>query len=513
MKDAYDPIRILYLDDSGREGPLRPVRLKGGGSLLVPALDDSPPESYFDVRWIATAVEAREFKDRTRVAASMFSRTPAEALWIPEIICFDYALTQNLTPVEERLRNVGDDGSAYSSISPLPAVRALVTQRLDAGEEEPAPTPTGGVGNDVSGCYVGGALLSAFADHPCAPVPFTRHMVVKGSDAEFFEWLIKREIDFNFEEKGGKWDQWSDILQLALPVLRDRLKTLAHEGRVAVSLPDLLHLAHPADPAATDQLSIHFQSRFGSRRLPVAALWADWSDHSRRTQEAQIWAQDFIEKMSPMSNRATGGGTLLRMAHGEAERIWDAYCDNELVSSRAELSQLVGMERRGSQENERLEILQRHFGVHDDACLENCPNLHDSPLPPRAKRWAALLIMARLTVRWVLTYKDQIMLGRTALPQLTGFDVLLALNPSPSKPLHMYFHHAETDAARNAWAKKLKRLKDRNIPIGLRIQKVLEREDPLLPGEATLLRNYVLGLNFDSSLWPEHCFWESVNHD
>ena len=90
---------------------------------------------------------------------------------------------------------------------------------------------------------------------------------------------------------------------------------------------------------------------------------------------------------------------------------------------------------------------------------------------------------------------------------MSGYDFLIALHPVPGKPL-VLFPHIGKDQTNNAWASRLKDLKDGDDPIPLSLEGVISGDTPLRPGEAYLLRQYAYGLGLDSTQNPDGCFWE-----
>lgn len=329
MNASTDPIRVLLIDDkpeglgrletcSGRPNPERVPHIHAPAEHREYASDLA---SCFDLRWIATAAEGREYRDLSHAAAMSDAFRLGSEGWIPEIICFDYALTKDTRIVADRLPE-----ARYQQLSPLPALRALtgITKK-----GTPAPHTGTGVDDDNLGCYVGGLTFSLFSDHPCAPVALTRKGAEKtrNTEAGFFEWMLELDTHAAFAQKGRASFSWLELLREGAGVLRRRIEVLSGAGIIDVSVDDLCTLA-----ATGQSTRLEICSRYGRRNLPVSGLFLDGAD---RKQWAGALAQTLLA--TPPEQLATDLGAARILA----ERVWNKYCDKVLVSERLELSRLL----------------------------------------------------------------------------------------------------------------------------------------------------------------------------
>jgi hypothetical protein len=106
--DLFDRIRVLLIDDNptflelekrvdGERVPVPVIHDQGTGELERPELSE-----LFELRWLASAGEAREFRDVSLAVAAVSPKALGKYGWVPEIVCFDYALTLDTRRVEER---------------------------------------------------------------------------------------------------------------------------------------------------------------------------------------------------------------------------------------------------------------------------------------------------------------------------------------------------------------------------------------------------------------------------
>ena len=92
-------IRILLIDD-------KPEGLWNESEPSLPLHPALPEElrKSFELRWIATAGEAREYIDFTRMIGRHNPSILNQVGTVPEIVVIDYSLTQDPHTVEQRLR-------------------------------------------------------------------------------------------------------------------------------------------------------------------------------------------------------------------------------------------------------------------------------------------------------------------------------------------------------------------------------------------------------------------------
>ena len=96
---ASAKLRVLLIDDEPR-GLMRDVEF-AGREYRVPKLGPSAREGrqieriaeLFEFRWLSTAQEAREFRDLSKVLSLLDPVALGDEGWVPEMLCFEYALT------------------------------------------------------------------------------------------------------------------------------------------------------------------------------------------------------------------------------------------------------------------------------------------------------------------------------------------------------------------------------------------------------------------------------------
>jgi hypothetical protein len=538
-----EKIRVLLLDDN--PSSLSLLQEFDGVDFAFPQVGDSAttdfsmPEldEFFELRWLASAAEAREFRDLSLLVL----RTTPEALiregWIPEIFCFDYALTGLDKMIGQRFF----PDELTNQLSPLFNLRRYVaTANLSTLEFSNLPHVNVAKGDDNYGCLAGGLIFTAFSDHPCGPVALTAKGNDKtaGTEASFFEWMLENEVHGTFKTKGRKSPQWRELIPDGITVLRSRIEELAWGSIIRVSLDDLIALS-----ASGKHEVLTIRSRYGLRRLPVAALFLDYRP-SQRESAARNWAAGVLDKVFSGSE-AGFKLTLEDFIQGRnlAQILWSAY-DSEELFKRMRLSELLA--KYGSDctdtptdaERSELEELKRYFDVEDvearSMCGANYVDVRNDRFTDRQKRWAALIIIVQLLARSAKV-RNKLEGERRPEGKQTGYDysicqplqaadVYLALFPLARDPLILPFHSGKDPGSQ--WGKPLTRLEDpRRGPslrprwgnIALKVYDVLnglpwneDSQQPtdnwtygLMPGERQVLQHFAHSIGFGDDEWEK----------
>jgi hypothetical protein len=540
--NGTEKIRVLLLDDN--PSSLNLIQEIDGVDFPFPQISDSAttnfsmPElnQFFELRWLASAAEAREFRD----LSLLVSRTTPEALiregWIPEIFCFDYALTGVDLTIAQRFF----PEKLIDQLSPLSNLRRYVmTANLSSVEFSNLPHVNVAKGDDNYGCFAGGLIFAAFSDHPCGPVALTRKGDDKtaGTEASFFEWMLENEVHGTFTKKGRASPQWRELIPDGITVLRSRIEELARGSLIRVSLDDLIALT---DSGKHEVLTI--RSRYGLRRLPVRALFLDYKP-SQRQDAARNWAAGVLDKI--FSGTEAGFKlTLKDFVEGRtlAQILWTAYDSDDFVR-RIRLSELLARdenhhaEKPTAEEQSELEELKGYFDVDVEArkvCGANYVDIRNDHFTDRQKRWAVLIIIVLLLDRSAKVRNklqaERIPAGKQSgndysiCQPLQAADVYLALFPLPREPLILPFHSGKDPGAQ--FAKPLTRLDDpRRGPslregwgkLALKVSDVLnglpwseDAQQPkenstygLMPGERQVLQHFAHSIGFGDDEWEK----------
>ena len=495
MSQDTERIRVLLIDDEPT-GLSLDETMENGRDVAVPqffqevdATREIPElEECFDLRWLATAEEIREFRDLSLGIGLHYPMRLGQDGWVPEIICFDYALTRNPVPVADR----GMGKELFAQVSPLPSLRELADRYSVTCSVNSAPRTGTAKGEDNLGCFSGGLVFAIFADHPCAPVALTRKGDEKTANTEagFFEWMLENQSHGTFQAKGRPTPRWDELIPDAVSSLRRRIEQLASASVIQISLDDLLKLL-----SDHDHKSITISSRYGRRQYPIDALFVDYTPEKRRAAVVE-WVTRILSTAWAGSNsdqRSKFDATMQDLIHGRelAEKLWGAYNDDDLFDMRVRLSELVarrkgdGVEliplKRG--EKKELDGLLAHFGVKDPdqarpSCTLNYVEMRHPDFNKRSKRWAILLAVVRLLQRrcravatWRRLKRKRSASGKdnsSLEAPLEPSDLYLALFPIAQTPVILPWHTVKGPST--SWKKYVTEL-------GLDIQDIIDGVD------------------------------------
>jgi hypothetical protein len=515
---GISPIRILLLDDNPK-GLTDP---QGIPRVTEDYEDDHFSAAWYDVRWLATPGEAREFRDLSRQIALVDPIALGLEGWVPDLIVADYCLTAGGAnrPVSQRLAHQPDLIESSSAVAALRKLASRFGVRLYHECEE----FMGGIPaeDENFGCFLGGLLLTTFSDHPCALVASTvrQRSDVHGSYTAFFQWALQDEGQGSLRA-GEKYGRWKPIIQAGVQRIRDRIVRLASASLLQISLEDLLALA-----AMEEQPTLAVSSRYGRRMYPVAGLFMD-NPPENVTEAASEWANDVLQ--SAWEAQGTGASahefeeTLSSLHRGceLARQLWDAYCDDDRLGRRLRLSELLardcgkGLNKEPLTRVERRELstLSTYFDVRDvsravPACGRRFMDLRHLDFDDRAKRWAVLLI----TVRILHDRYRAVQIARNIRGQrerktdidpaleapLTPNDLYLGLFPIAQTPVVLPWHTERSDPAAS-WSRYIKAL-------GLDLKEILTGRGSrsATPAERVVLRMFAESVGAEDNDWgPE----------
>jgi hypothetical protein len=399
MNAGHDKLRVLLIDDQPSGLYNRETRKD------YPWINDPPdgPAGFsdlFDLRWVATAMEAREYRDLSRLIAQ---QDPTRIPWLPEIVVIDYMLLDKHGTAEERLRS-----TPKRDLCPNPSLRECAASKgLKLSQKL---MPFDGVteileGEADYGCFVGGMILSLFSDHPIVPVTTTAHSQssVRLRMTGFFEWLLREDTSAALYADEQKGMGWAQIAKEAAPRLRDRIQELARIRAISLSLEDLLTLAEGHDIVA-----LPIESKYGVRRLPIRGLFCD-KPLKDIDAAAQEWAGQLLSGLLgelEVKNHFPN----LKDALTLAKSVWDKYLDDALVHDRLELGNLVQAlkdpTRSATVDLSRLGNLWSQFSTktYDEAYItgkrpildKNVVDVRSGSGTNLSRRWACLMILVRL---------------------------------------------------------------------------------------------------------------------
>jgi len=525
MMKAHDRIAILIIDD-------RPEGLYQIHDDPVLNYPDVPPElsHLFEVGWIASPGEGRQYRDICRSISHRNPRTLGQLHVVPEIIVADYALLDDRRSVRQRFPARPE---IVERVSPLSALkRVAVSLGIEVSESQEWP---GSIDDrDTTGCFLGGLLLATFADHPSCAISLSAWTQdqLEHKHAGYFEWLLEEDSQGALLADGRFEGGWQVVFDRMLPRLRKRIEKLI-AGRVVVpSLYDLLALATDKEHSI-----VTLDSKYCRKQYPVDGLFGDIPVKDRRN-EVRDWASRIVTSIT--SHWKAGHQVLedgigigdLEFARALTDRLWDAWLDEEMTDGFLELSTRLA---KGDPIDDRLGQLKSLYGVKSrgegyvatNHCVDlRYPDYGKVLTQPLGRRWTVLFIVVKLLqCRWIATRRyreaanardnsekawdsDNWSSAFQILPfseiGLTADDVYFALFPRPADPLPLPWHADKKDIEGSSWGRVLERLPQR-----LKLKHLLEGLDwnpetseyGITTAERFLMQTYAEAIGFGRDKW------------
>lgn len=474
-----DKIQILLLDDNPNGLPRdhRWPDEKGG-----PPEMDVDFEELFEFRWLATPHEACEFRDLSWLIGHHDPQVLQADGWLPELLVIDYALTQVEGTVEQRFPGC----EWLHQISPLPDLRRCANRLLKHPPTNRAPIDVGKpAGAEFWGCFIGGLMMTSFADHPCAPVTITRYnpqtLRDQAVDAAFFEWMMETQSGGQLRASGRSASpSWYDIIPSGTAALRERIRSLAKANIVQISIDDLTRLADHADhPVLT------VGSRYGRRRYPVAGLFIDGND------DPSAWSSELLADLVPELDEFEAGVNL-------AKQIWNAYNDTGAQKRNFRLSELLQKERDHVLDADEIVELK---GLKDESGYEASTDkrgrvsakltnpewiaeIRMGEYSQRSRRWAALVLMQYLEHRLAAAVREATRRDQPGLHAISPHHAYFLLFPLAQTPAILPWHDPNKSPS-DTWTDKML-----HSQTGLKLEQLLTFS--IEPWELNVLRSYFL---------------------
>ena len=293
-------------------------------------------------------------------------------------------------------------------------------------------------GRDFTGLILNVIYGCLTVKHPSALVSITsfsftdfpRHCHILQSVVEPF-------LGVSFKENPGLGDRtWGNIVKIGVRHLRNRIKQLYAQGTLVISMEDLVALD---DGEGTH---ITFKSPFATRTLPIAGLFYDVEEGSKRQKAVRIWSAELWESLKIKPDDYIRASKL-------CNRIWEVYSgtdESDLFKKYMRLSELhIKLDRQEleSTEYEKLYQVFKPKGKVTIKCTNNVCCIADdvftqgkTDVEARGiRRMAAFLLILRLIMQMIDKYNT---INDTShsefMPELSVKDIYLLLFPIPEAP-------------------------------------------------------------------------------
>jgi hypothetical protein len=546
-------IKIILIDDQ----PETLIGVKGFPEVINDSENDDERfadiEKYFKVKWLQNMNDIKEYRNLCHEAEDLYGTVfLGEKGWIPEIVCFDYALSPGKnenTGIPEHIKQSNPNllltghsqkykrlARSYSDKEKneikAPKIREAIehlqlnnpyfkdlnnTERLKQAEEflkenrqlpfyEPIVRSIDG--KDNMGCFGGGLIVSQFRKHPCIGIPTTskESASIEGNEVEFFEWLIEDDLNNTFFH-GVKTQKWTVLLPKAVENLRAKIKSLVSGNKITLALGQLMLLANRMVTDKDSEQIFTFHSDFGKHSLPLKGLFLDIAI-DKRDLEITKFCSELLNQLIE-NTKAGMDVSILKDAYDFANDLVSEYKDEknkqEKFFDRIKYSFLKqrydSMLISKEQLNEFDKLLGKYFMKRDDEEFKDwfdirSRNFGNDEKDKMTKRYVVLFTMLNIykiyqDFKNENQDKNEFKKQDYLFNEPEEYDYLLGLFPRAKNPPVLHIHHAKNKGTFDA---ELKR------KAGFLISDVLKEknEDRVIrEEEKILLQSYALGIGLN----------------
>ncbi|MGD1904817.1 MAG: hypothetical protein ACFB0C_02350 [Leptolyngbyaceae cyanobacterium] len=342
---------------------------------------------------------------------------------------------------------------------------------------------------DFDGCLINLFYLSDFSNHPCGSVVTTYQDPNRQN-------RVAKKLETHMERIYGiaplypSQKNWDIILSTGTVALRKRIKRLYEDSKIVLSVSDLIAMADGVNASV-----LTLKSEFTTRKLPVRGLFIDCKDNEEMASTISEWASMLLQLKVSREH--------YRFAKEVAEKIWNTYNDDELLSSYQEFSSLhtslYGVNGQEIHVDEQLELkydrYAKYFGLREtkrigkekvyECTSEKCLDINSISLPVSKKsqkesntivRWAIIFLILKLMKRALICKAklekqlEEVIsqqnsqkirdIEKLLSPFLDVDDIYLLLFPVPKSPFPSPWHIANPSVRarrKETWQKTLGR--------------------------------------------------------
>ena len=326
------------------------------------------------------------------------------------------------------------------------------------------------------GLLIGIFYASLTCDYPAGLVPMTNYgdLMESVNEVRALHAMSKPLLDIDYSRFGvsGTDRSWRNVLSQGLKALRYRITSLFVSRRIILSLADIVAMKGNPDEAV-----LTIRSNYGTRRLPVAGLFADVTEPSARLREIVAWSEELLTEAGDEDPfEAIAEARSIAVAH------WYRYLnESDVIRWRWELSALLAEQESGGDiDDAHASSLQSHlssFGVKDTKARVPVTNakriisICDGAADGLIVRWASVFVLAKLIAHLIRAQHGlNSKLGDISGSCFSHFcsrDWLYALMPVPNAPLILPAHHKGRNNPASAGGtlnRKLRLLNSAHLP-------------------------------------------------
>lgn len=334
-KIEFDKIHVTLIEDN----PLQFDELFSTEGKIKLTKHGKSVADNFEVKLFQHPVEVKEFIENYTLLLDRFTWEEIGLMEgvVPEVIVFDYKLSENLTIdenigsihynknteqlrkkinpnylIQSKLQSRGikrdlllDTVDVYSKEMFIDNINGLLHELSEEGKKDVKNNDIDQLNDDELGLYCGIAIWKMFNDYPavCIPATHNKEKIEKlNTHSKFYEWLYAHEFSEMFLDTNRRDKTWDKILPKAMKHFRNRLLDLAKRGKLSFDLENLLKISSITDSEKLDEEPLKVSTLFGTKKYHLGALFIDCEEDELLDKIKQFVEEDILKGVLDISD-------------------------------------------------------------------------------------------------------------------------------------------------------------------------------------------------------------------
>ncbi|NOT50247.1 MAG: hypothetical protein HOP10_03110 [Chitinophagaceae bacterium] len=418
-------------------------------------------EQHFRLKWLQFHQDVYEYRNLSfKVRLEHGLKKLSEVGFIPDLIIFDYALTDNRAFHPSMYHNYLNNPRINSYLNPTISLaeflkskgETIVLPRNEGYVDHSEKLPSHYVNDDSYGLYCGCLVAEMYKhDLPIAAIPVTRkdvERIANEPDAAFFEYLINNTYHNTFTRRHRSRKDWNNILSDGLPIYRTEIVHHLRNKKISLDFDNLLSLlnGHFLKNSVSPCNYLSLYTIYGKKDIPLAGLFIDENiiittevpadlkkiAGTSPVTERDVATWDFVNRIAKTILLHAGKDldtAIIGKTKSIGDTLWKCYAEN--FEKRMDLSEYYSREGNLTEtEQEAYEELKSFFSIEPgEGIPENAEIsiLNYAGWKPEVLRLSIFYTIAKAAIR----YNRAISIDRNsaAYEELQEQDIYYLLNP------------------------------------------------------------------------------------
>lgn len=481
----------------------------------------------FEVKWLKSPKDIKNYLNIVKTVTYKYGKQNlSKFCFIPDIIVFDYSLTQGMNdPL-----NFSDDILSFIDPNYIP-VNYLKQKGHSIELSEENIKHSIEVEQDTLGLFLSTLILEIYAqEYPCIGIPITFFKdKLEGKDAHIFEWVVNEYYNEVMKWKGKGNKSWHEIIDFSLPLYQDKLLTQIKQSRITINPSHLYELLNGGYLVKKGEVkrgidALSFKTIYGEKSINLDYLFINTNPFNEteptesqkkaakdalvkeRDIEIDIFLHKVVDAVIQLANVGLGIKEIVK-AKEIADTLFSDYLTD--FEDRIDLSEFTS--RNGSldrREQNNLKDLLIKFSVKDQKIAsekEKSILNYKNSQNPQIIRLAILYLITDASIKLSKLYK--ISNKKSQYRELDEQEIYYLLNPvvntneADGLRIPMHFENgSDVRAVLDKFCQSLIRsYLDKTEPQPKRNKSFFDFSTWISPGEKIILKSF---FNEEESLLP-----------